>query len=58
MRSEPTTGQPIHYLFWLVLTTVFWGGSFVFNKIGFREVHPLLYVCTAAFVAYFAAGAV
>ncbi len=26
---------------WLVLTTVLWGGSFVFNKIGFREVPPV-----------------
>lgn len=27
--------------FWLILTTVFWGGSFIFNKIGFREIPPL-----------------
>jgi drug/metabolite transporter (DMT)-like permease len=28
---------------WLVLTTVFWGGSFVFNKIGFREIPPVTF---------------
>ena len=27
--------------FWLLLTTVFWGGSFIFNKIGFREIPPV-----------------
>jgi drug/metabolite transporter (DMT)-like permease len=32
-----------HYLLWLVLTTFFWGGSFVFNKIGFREIPPVLF---------------
>jgi drug/metabolite transporter (DMT)-like permease len=29
--------------FWLVLTTVFWGGSFVFNKIAFRDIPPLYF---------------
>ena len=33
-----------HYIFWLVLTTFFWGGSFVFNKIGFREIPPVLFL--------------
>ena len=33
-----------HYLFWLVLTTFFWGGSFIFNKIGFREIPPVLFL--------------
>ncbi len=27
--------------FWLIVATIFWGGSFVFNKIGFREVPPV-----------------
>jgi drug/metabolite transporter (DMT)-like permease len=36
--------SPPHYLFWLVLTTFFWGGSFVFNKIGFREIPPVLFL--------------
>ncbi len=26
---------------WLVVATVFWGGSFVFNKVAFREVPPI-----------------
>ena len=29
---------------WLVLTTLFWGGSFVFNKIGFREIPPVTFL--------------
>jgi drug/metabolite transporter (DMT)-like permease len=33
-----------HYVFWLVLTTFFWGGSFIFNKIGFREIPPVLFL--------------
>ncbi|WP_369412304.1 hypothetical protein [Geotalea toluenoxydans] len=28
---------------WLILTTFLWGGSFVFNKIGFREIPPSLF---------------
>lgn len=28
----------------LILTTFFWGGSFVFNKIGFREVPPVIFM--------------
>ena len=28
----------------MVVTTVFWGGSFVFNKIGFREVPPVTFL--------------
>jgi drug/metabolite transporter (DMT)-like permease len=36
--------SPPHYLFWLVLTTFFWGGSFIFNKIGFREIPPVLFL--------------
>ncbi|MGB4599852.1 MAG: DMT family transporter [Trichlorobacter sp.] len=31
-------------LFFLVLTTFFWGGSFLFTKIGLREVPPPLFV--------------
>ncbi|HEX9079240.1 MAG TPA: DMT family transporter, partial [Desulfuromonadaceae bacterium] len=30
--------------FYLVLTTFFWGGSFLFSKIGLREVPPTLFV--------------
>ncbi|HLO24551.1 MAG TPA: DMT family transporter [Geobacteraceae bacterium] len=28
----------------MVVTTVFWGGSFVFNKIGFREIPPVTFL--------------
>jgi drug/metabolite transporter (DMT)-like permease len=35
------SGQAV---FWLVATTFFWGGSFVFNKIGFREIPPVLFL--------------
>lgn len=30
--------------FFLILTTIFWGGSFVFNKIGFREIPPITFL--------------
>lgn len=30
--------------FFLILTTIFWGGSFLFTKIGLREIPPLLFV--------------
>lgn len=29
---------------WLVLTTFFWGGSFVFNKLGFRDIPPITFL--------------
>lgn len=29
---------------WLVATTFLWGGSFVFNKIGFREIPPVTFL--------------
>ncbi|ACM22150.1 membrane protein, putative [Geotalea daltonii FRC-32] len=29
---------------WLILTTFLWGGSFVFNKIGFREIPPVTFL--------------
>jgi len=28
----------------MVVTTMLWGGSFVFNKIGFREIHPVTFL--------------
>lgn len=30
--------------FWLVVTTLLWGGSFVFNKLGFREIPPVTFL--------------
>ena len=32
--------------FFLILTTLFWGGSFLFTKIGLREIPPPLFVFT------------
>lgn len=32
--------------FFLILTTFFWGGSFLFSKIGLREIPPTLFVFT------------
>ena len=32
--------------FFLILTTLFWGGSFLFSKIGLREIPPQLFVFT------------
>jgi drug/metabolite transporter (DMT)-like permease len=40
---SPSNPSPRRVLFFLVLTTVLWGGSFVFNKLGFREIHPLTF---------------
>lgn len=39
--DKPSQGR---IYFFLILTTFFWGGSFLFSKIGLREVHPLLFV--------------
>lgn len=39
--ADPRSAQAT---FWLVLTTLFWGGSFVFNKIGFREIPPVTFL--------------
>lgn len=30
--------------FFLILTTLFWGGSFLFSKLGLREIPPLMFV--------------
>src|SRR5512135_2993298 len=35
---------PARAKFWMVVTTMLWGGSFVFNKIGFREIHPVTFL--------------
>lgn len=39
-RNHPSIGP----LLWLVLTTILWGGSFVFNKIAFRDLPPVLFM--------------
>lgn len=41
VAPSPTSGN---VLFFLVLTTFFWGGSFLFTKIGVREVPPPFFV--------------
>lgn len=41
VKVQPTQGR---ILFFLVLTTFFWGGSFLFTKIGVREVPPPYFV--------------
>jgi len=40
---QPTQGR---IYFFLILTTFFWGGSFLFTKIGLREIPPQLFVFT------------
>lgn len=43
--------SPAKVHFYLILTTLFWGGSFVFNKIGFREVPPVAFLAIRFTVA-------
>src|SRR6185369_7086192 len=38
---QPSQGR---VYFFLVLTTFFWGGSFLFSKLGLREIPPTLFV--------------
>ncbi|MBC8017642.1 MAG: DMT family transporter [Verrucomicrobia bacterium] len=40
-NAHPSQGR---IYFFLILTTFFWGGSFLFTKIGLREIPPLLFV--------------
>jgi drug/metabolite transporter (DMT)-like permease len=41
-----TRPAPGRIYFFLILTTLFWGGSFLFTKIGLREIPPPLFVLT------------
>ncbi len=41
-ERQPISSARVH--FFLVLTTLFWGGSFLFTKLGLREVPPVLFV--------------
>ncbi len=43
-EGTQTRTSPANASFWLVLTTIFWGGSFVFNKIGFRDIPPVTFL--------------
>jgi drug/metabolite transporter (DMT)-like permease len=40
-NTHPSQGR---IYFFLILTTLFWGGSFLFTKIGLREIPPTLFV--------------
>jgi drug/metabolite transporter (DMT)-like permease len=40
-KTAPTTVSQGKATFWLIVATLFWGGSFVFNKVAFREVPPV-----------------
>jgi len=42
--SQPANPGNGRVYFFLLLTTFFWGGSFLFSKIGLREVPPLQFV--------------
>ena len=42
-NTRPSQGR---IYFFLTLTTLFWGGSFLFTKIGLREIPPTLFVLT------------
>ncbi len=46
MEYQRSIRQPSQrkVIFFLVLTTMLWGGSFVFNKIGFRELPPVTFL--------------
>lgn len=59
-RSFPA-GTPVSRssaTLWLAATTVFWGGSFVFNKIGFRDFPPVLFLFLRFSLATLVMGAV
>ncbi len=42
MTLTPPSQLKVH--FYLILTTFFWGGSFVFNKLAFREIPPVTFL--------------
>lgn len=44
IKKIPPAASPLKVHLFLILTTIFWGGSFVFNKLGFREVPPLAFL--------------
>ncbi|HZV82618.1 MAG TPA: DMT family transporter [Geobacteraceae bacterium] len=41
--QKPATVSPLKVHVYLILTTVFWGGSFIFNKLGFRDLPPVAF---------------
>lgn len=48
--ERPSQGR---IYFFLILTTFFWGGSFLFSKIGLREIPPQLFVFSRFTLATF-----
>lgn len=44
MREAEVSPSPGRVLFFLILTTFFWGGSFLFTKVGVAEVPPAHFV--------------
>lgn len=46
MKDSTTCPSQGRIYFFLILTTLFWGGSFLFTKIGLREIPPPLFVFT------------
>jgi drug/metabolite transporter (DMT)-like permease len=44
MNSHQPHPSPLKVHFFLILTTFFWGGSFVFNKLGFRDIPPVAFL--------------
>jgi len=50
MTSVDSPGKGRVYFF-LILTTLFWGGSFLFSKLGLREIPPLIFVVSRFILA-------
>lgn len=50
--------SPGKVYFWLAITTVLWGGSFVFNKLGFRELNPLWFLALRFLLAALIMGVI
>lgn len=44
MNTETARPSQGRIYFFLILTTLFWGGSFLFTKIGLRQIAPQLFV--------------
>jgi drug/metabolite transporter (DMT)-like permease len=43
-KNRPEDLSSSKVTFCLILATLFWGGSFVFNKIGFRDIPPVTFL--------------
>lgn len=53
--EQPGHGRAVFYL---ILTTLLWGGSFVFNKIGFRDIPPVVFMAVRFSLAALAMAAI